>query len=64
MEAIPAVSGGVVKRAYFHTRGISEAGSEDPPPILATWNRLYAVIIVFTVVLVLALYLMTITLNQ
>jgi hypothetical protein len=37
---------------------------EDPPPFLRTWNRLYAAIIIYTCVLILALYLMTVTLNR
>jgi hypothetical protein len=37
---------------------------EDPPPFFSTWNRLYAAVIVYTGVLVLALYLMTIKLNR
>ena len=40
------------------------AAGEDPPPFLGTWNRLYAAIIIYTCVLILALYLMTITLNR
>lgn len=42
----------------------AEAEREDPPPFLRTWNRLYTSVIVYTCVLVLALYLMTITLNR
>jgi hypothetical protein len=42
----------------------SETEREDPPPFLRTWNRLYASVFVYTCVLILALYLMTITLNR
>jgi len=41
-----------------------ETEGEDPPPFLGTWKRLYAAVIVYTCVLILALYLMTITLNR
>ncbi|MBN1566336.1 MAG: hypothetical protein JXA73_00705 [Acidobacteria bacterium] len=41
-----------------------EAEREDPHPFFSTWNRLYASVIVYTCVLVLALYLMTIALNR
>jgi MFS family permease len=37
---------------------------EDPPPFLRTWNRLYASVIVYTCALILALYVLTITLNR
>jgi hypothetical protein len=37
---------------------------EDPPPFFSTWNRMYAAVIVYTCVLALALYLMTIKLNR
>ena len=36
----------------------------DKPPFMRTWNRLYAAVIIYTCVLVLALYLMTIALNR
>ena len=42
----------------------SVAEKEDPPPFFSTWNRLYASVIVFTCVLIVALYVMTITLNR
>lgn len=37
---------------------------EDPPPFLRTWKRLYAAIVFYTGVLILALYLMTVALNR
>jgi hypothetical protein len=37
---------------------------EEPPPFLRTWNRLYASVVVYTCVLILALYLMTVLLNR
>jgi hypothetical protein len=42
----------------------TQAEKEDPPPFLKTWNRLYGSVIVYTCALILALYLMTITLNR
>ena len=39
-------------------------GQEDPPPFLRTWNRLYVTIVVYTLALVLALYLLTVVLNR
>jgi hypothetical protein len=44
--------------------GEKQIASDDPPPFLRTWNRLYAAVIIYTCVLVLALYLMTIALNR
>ena len=41
-----------------------EAEKEDPPPFFSTWNRLYASVIIVTCILILALYVMTITLNR
>jgi hypothetical protein len=41
-----------------------EAEKEDPPPYFRTWNRLYTVVVVYTCILILALYVMTITLNR
>jgi len=37
---------------------------EEPPPFLRTWNRLYGAIAVYTCILVLVLYIMTVTLNR
>lgn len=36
----------------------------EPPPFFGTWNRLYAAVIIYTSVLILALYIMTVTLNH
>jgi hypothetical protein len=44
--------------------GRAEAEKEGPPPFLKSWNRLYALVIVYTFALVLALYIMTVTLNR
>jgi hypothetical protein len=41
-----------------------EAAGEEPPPLLGSWNRLYAAIVIYTCVMILALYLMTRTLNR
>jgi hypothetical protein len=43
---------------------LSKEDREEPPPFLGTWNRLYAAIIIYTCVLILALYLMTVALNR
>lgn len=45
-------------------RDASAMDREDPPPFMRTWNRLYALIVAYVCVIVLALYLMTITLNR
>lgn len=37
---------------------------EEPPPFLGSWNRLYAAIILYTLLLILALHFMTITFNR
>src|SRR5690606_25075075 len=44
------------------TRNPADDG--EPPPFLGTWNRLYAAVIIYTSVLILALYIMTVTLNH
>ena len=41
-----------------------QADADEPPPFLRTWMRLYAAVVIYTCVLVLALYLMTIALNR
>lgn len=43
-------------------RGRSEG--EDSPPPFSTWNRLYVAVIVYTLVLLAALYWMTVALNR
>jgi hypothetical protein len=40
------------------------ADREEPPPFFRTWNRLYSAVVIYTCVLILALYFMTITLNR
>jgi hypothetical protein len=40
------------------------ADRDEPPPFLRTWSRLYASIVVYTCILILALYFMTVTLNR
>jgi hypothetical protein len=57
-------SGGRVKNPEDHDFARIAAEREDPPPFFSTWNRLYVSIIVYTCALVLALYLMTVTLNR
>ena len=37
---------------------------DEPPPIMRTWKRIYAAIIVYTCALIILLYLMTIELNR
>jgi hypothetical protein len=37
---------------------------EDSPPPFSTWNRLYVAVIVYTLVLLAALYWMTVALNR
>jgi len=37
---------------------------EEPPPFLGNWQRVYATVVIYTVVLILALYVMTIRLNR
>ncbi|MFH1572765.1 MAG: hypothetical protein ABIG68_02215 [Acidobacteriota bacterium] len=37
---------------------------DDKPPFGGTWNRVYAAVVVFTVLLILALYWMTVTFNR
>ncbi len=36
----------------------------EPPPFMRTWNRVYASIVIYTCVLILALYLVTIKFNR
>lgn len=45
-------------------RSRPESDSEDPPPFARSWNRLYIAVVIYTCVLILALYLMTVTLNR
>jgi len=48
-----------------NTRKNQPAGAgEEPPPFLGTWNRLYAAVIIYTGVLILALYLLTVAFNS
>jgi hypothetical protein len=37
---------------------------DEPPPFMGTWNKIYAAIVIYTCVLILALYLITILLNH
>jgi hypothetical protein len=46
------------------TRERIEAEKEDPPPFFRTWNGLYTAVVVYTCILILVLYVMTITLNR
>mgnify|MGYP005853895709 CR=1 FL=1 len=39
-------------------------GMEEPPPFMRNWKRVYAAIVLYTVALVLTLYVMTVTLNR
>jgi hypothetical protein len=38
--------------------------TEDSSPPFSTWNRLYAAVVIYTVILVAALYWMTAALNR
>ena len=38
--------------------------SEEPPPFLGTWKRLYAAVIAYTAAFILVLYWITATLNR
>lgn len=44
--------------------GVMGMNSEDSPPPISTWDRLYAAVIVYTLVLVALLYWMTVALNH
>lgn len=44
--------------------GGSDPEGEDSRPPFSTWNRLYAAVIIYTLVLVAALYWMTVALNR
>jgi len=46
----------------IHEHDVAE--KDERPPFLGTWNRLYASIVIYTCVLLLALYIMTVTLNR
>jgi hypothetical protein len=37
---------------------------DEPPPFMGTWNKIYAAIAIYTCVLILVLYLITILLNH
>jgi len=37
---------------------------DEPPPFFGSWNRIYAAILVYVLVLVLLLYWMTVALND
>ncbi len=50
-----------MKRPPFPNDISSE--KEEPPPFLRTWNRVYTTVVLYTCALILALYLMTVTLN-
>ncbi len=41
-----------------------DADREEPPPFLRNWQRVYATVVIYTVVLILALYVMTLRLNR
>ena len=45
-------------------RGSHEMEQEDPPPFLRSWNKVYAAIIVYTIALILSLFLITAALNR
>ena len=37
---------------------------EEPPPLGGSWNRIYAMVVVYTCVLIVVLYWMTVSLNR
>ena len=37
---------------------------EELPPFLGSWQRVYATVVIYTVVVILALYVMTLRLNR
>jgi hypothetical protein len=37
---------------------------DEAPPFMGTWNKIYAAVVIYTCVLILALYLITILLNH
>lgn len=37
---------------------------DEPPPFVGTWNRVYLAVVIYTFILLVALYVMTITLNR
>lgn len=37
---------------------------DEPPPFLGTWNRVYASVLIYVIVVVLLLYWMTVSLND
>ncbi len=47
----------------MHGEGQS-AERNEPPPFMRTWNRVYVSIIIYTGILILALYLVTIKFNR
>ena len=57
-------SGGRVKNPEDHDFARIAAEREDPPPFFSTWNRLYAAVVIYTLILVAALYWMTAALNR
>jgi len=57
---IPAMS----NRSSNRMTGRKVPEGEDSPPPFSTWNRLYVAVIVYTLVLLAALYWMTVALNR
>jgi len=37
---------------------------DEPPPLLGTWKRVYAAVILYTIVLVVTFYILPITMNR
>ncbi len=37
---------------------------DEPPPFLRTWRRVYTAVVLYTLVLVVILYILTITMNR
>jgi hypothetical protein len=40
------------------------AERDEPPPFLRSWNRIYVAIALYTLALIVALYLITVALNR
>jgi hypothetical protein len=58
--------GVVATNSRLSNRGEDRRSSEveDSPPPFSTWKRLYAAVVIYTLVLVAALYWMTAALNR
>ena len=46
-----------------HRKNIQKE-QDEPPPFLRSWNRIYVAIALYTLALIVALYLITVALNR